>query len=255
MTVKVIIKKQIALLYTSKMNDKHIIAASGGFHVSEDGMVIGPIVKYALQVSAKPKPKLCWIGTAGGDSEKYLAMFYEACKGYDIEPTHLQLFLRPNVENVREFILSQDIIWVSGGSVANLLAVWRTHGIDEIMREAWEKGIILAGVSAGSICWHVGGTTDSFGSELQPVTNGLAFLPYSNGVHYDEEPQRRPLFQKLIAEGVLPDGYATDDGAALHFVNDKLARVVADVPGKFAYRVTKNGEEVQEEKLDTTLIF
>jgi len=117
----------------------------------------------------------------------------------------------PNVEDIREHLLSQDVIWVWGGSVAGLLALWRLHGVDQVMHEAWQAGVVLTGVSAGSICWHVGGTTDSFGPDLQPVTNGLALLPYSNGVHYDSEEQRRPLFQRLIADGTLPAGYATDE--------------------------------------------
>jgi len=112
-------------------------------------------------------------------------------------------------------LLDQDVIWVGGGSVANLLAIWRLHGLDMTFSEVWQAGVVLAGVSAGSVCWHVGGTTDSFGPDLRPVTDGLALLPYSNGVHYDSEPQRRPVFQQLIAEGVLPDGYATDDGRNL----------------------------------------
>ena len=93
------------------------------------------------------------------------------------------------------------MVWVGGGSVANLLALWRLHGLDQSFRQAWEAGVVLSGVSAGSICWHVGGTTDSFGPDLRPVTNGLAFLPYSNGVHYDSEAQRRPLYQRLVADG------------------------------------------------------
>ena len=124
------------------------------------------------------------------------------------------------MRDVRAHLLAQDMLWVGGGSVANLLAVWRVHGLDAILREAWERGVVLAGVSAGSICWHVGGTTDSFGAELRPVTNGLGFLPYSNGVHYDSEARRRPLFQQLIADGTLPEGYATDDGTALHYIGD-----------------------------------
>ena len=120
------------------------------------------------------------------------------------EASHLQLFTMPNVEDVREHLLGQDVIWVSGGSVAGLLAMWRLHGVDAVMREAWEAGVVLTGVSAGSLCWHVGGTTDSFGPELRPVDNGLALLPFSNGVHYDSEPERRPLFQSLVADGTLP---------------------------------------------------
>jgi peptidase E len=123
--------------------------------------------------------------------------------------------------------------------VANLLAVWRTHDLDEILAEAWLAGVVLGGVSAGSLCWHIGGTTDSFGPDLRPVTNGLGLLPYSNGVHYDSEEQRRPLYQKLVADGVLPAGYATDDGVGLVYRGTDLVEAVADRPDKAAYRVER----------------
>ena len=112
----------------------------------------------------------------------------------------------PTVPDVRAHLLAQDVVWVGGGSVANLLAVWRVHGLDEIFREVWEAGVVLGGVSAGSLCWHVGGTTDSFGPDLRPVTDGLALIPTSNGVHYDSEEQRRPLYHRLVADGTLPGG-------------------------------------------------
>ncbi len=145
----------------------------------------------------------------------------------------------PNIPDVRTHLLGQDVIWVGGGSVANLLAVWRAHGLDTIMREAWEAGVVLAGVSAGSLCWHTGGTTDSFGPDLRAVTNGLGLLPFSNTPHYDSEPGRRPLYQKLVADGTLPDGWATDDGVGLHFRGTELVEAVADRPDVYAWRVQR----------------
>lgn len=130
-------------------------------------------------------------------------------------------------------------MWVGGGSVAGLLALWDLHGLGPLLRECWQAGVVLGGVSAGSICWHMGGTTDSFGPALRPVTNGLALLPYSNGVHYDSEPQRRPLFQRLIADGSLPAGYATDDGVGLHYRGTELVEAVADRLDARAYHVEK----------------
>ena len=115
----------------------------------------------------------------------------------------------PNVDDISAQLLDHDVVWVFGGSVAGLLAMWRLHGVDVAMRAAWQAGVVLTGISAGSICWHVGGTTDSFGPDLRPVTDGLALVPYSNGVHYDSEEQRRPLLQRLIADGTLPPGFAT----------------------------------------------
>ena len=121
----------------------------------------------------------------------------------------------PSTADPAALLLGQDVVWVGGGSVANLLVVWRLHGLDRALREAWQAGVVLAGVSAGSVCWHVGGTTDSFGPDLRPVTDGLGFVPYSAGVHYDSEPQRRPLFQQLIGSGVLPPATPPTTASAL----------------------------------------
>ena len=134
-------------------------------------------------------------------------------------------------------------MWVGGGSVANLLALWELHGLAEPLHDAWERGTILGGVSAGSICWHVGGPTDSFGAQLQVVTNGLGLLPYGNGVHYDSEAQRRPLLQHLVADATLPLSYATDDHIGLLYEGTEPVAVLADTPpsdplaGSAAYRV------------------
>ena len=157
----------------------------------------------------------------------------------------------PTVEDMRAHLLEQDLIWVGGGSVANLLAVWRVHGLDEIFREVWEAGVVLGGVSAGSLCWYVGGTTDSFGPDLRPVTNGLGFIPTSNGVHYDSEEQRRPLYHQLVADGTLPDGHATDDGVGLVYRGTELVDVVADRDDAAAYRVERNPDgTVTETRLE-----
>jgi len=144
-------------------------------------------------------------------------------------------------------LLEQDVVWVGGGSVANLLALWRLHGWDEFLREAWDAGVVLGGVSAGSICWHNGGTTDSFGPQLRPVTNGLGFLPYSNGVHYNSELQRRPLFHRLITDGTLTAGYATDDGVGLVYRGTEMVEAVADRPGCSAYWVERGPDGVAVE--------
>ena len=145
----------------------------------------------------------------------------------------------PTVPDMRAHLLAQDVVWVGGGSVANLLAVWRVHGLDEVFREVWEAGVVLGGVSAGSLCWHVGGTTDSFGPDLRPVTNGLGLIPTSNGVHYDSEEQRRPLYQQLVADGTLPAGHATDDGVGLVYRGTELVEAVSDRDGAAAYRVER----------------
>jgi peptidase E len=233
---------------------KHIIAASAGLIV-EDGIPrLGPIMHYGLRLTHKPTPKLCFLGTAGGDDATWTAGFYTACIGEDVIPSHLQLFPMPNVHDVRAHLLAQDMVWVGGGSVANLLAIWRLHGLDTILRDAWESGIVLAGVSAGSVCWHIGGTTDSFGVELRPITNGLGFLPYSNGVHFDSEERRRPLMQKLIASGALPEGYATDDQVALHYIDETLSTVISEASGKYAYYIRRTENGVEESLIEPQVI-
>jgi peptidase E len=174
----------------------------------------------------------------------------EAGHAAGIDVVNLNLFPMPSVEDVAGLLLDQDAIWVGGGSVANLLAIWRLHGLDRILAEVWQSGVVLAGVSAGSVCWHVGGTTDSFGPDLRPVTNGLGLVPYSNGVHHDSEPQRRPLFQQLIADGVLPDGYASDDGVGLLYRGANFVEAVTEVRGKGAYLVRREGDQVIEERIE-----
>ncbi len=222
---------------------RHIVATSGGFQSAGlDPYVwrIGPLVRYALELTGRLRPKICYLGTATGDSPNGLTGFYNAMAGRsDVVASHLSLFAMPNVEDPRAHLLEQDVVWVGGGSVANLLAVWRTHALDSVFAEAWEAGVVLAGVSAGSLCWHVGGTTDSFGRALRPVTNGLALLPYSNGVHYDSEAGRRPLYHRLVADGTLPSGYATDDGVGLHYVGTEMVRAISDRPDAAAYFVER----------------
>lgn len=197
----------------------------------------GPLLRHALSLSRARRPKLCFVLTASGDDDSRLRLCYGAAAGEEVEASHLALFPMPNVENPAAHLLAQDVVWVGGGSVANLLALWRLHGLDDAFEAAWEKGVVLAGVSAGSICWHVGGTTDSFGPRLRPVDNGLGFLPYGNGVHYDAEEERRPLLQHLVAKGALPTSYATDNGVGLHYIGTELAEVVSEKEGARAWRV------------------
>ncbi|MBL7493374.1 peptidase E [Frankia sp. AgB1.9] len=219
----------------------NILATSAGYRPDgRGGARIGPMIEHAIALSeARERPRVCLLETALGDHPVAYLRWYEAMARDrpDVQASHLALFPMPNVDDVRAHLLSQDVIWVGGGSVANLLAVWRTHGLPEILADAWRAGVVLAGVSAGSLCWHVGGTTDSFGPELRPVTTGLALLPFSNTPHYDSEPGRRPLYQKLVGDGVLPPGWATDDGVGLHFRGTELVEAVADRPGAKAWRV------------------
>ena len=220
-----------------------ILATSGGFLPTDLGPFQwqrGPLIEHAIHLAGDPeRPRFCFVGTASGDSLNGTVGFYSAFAGSDVRASHLELFMMPNVDDVRAHLLSQDVIWVGGGSVANLLAVWRTHRLDEVLRECWEEGVVLGGVSAGSICWYVGGPTDSFGHDLRPVLNGLALLPYGNGVHYDSEEQRRPLLHRLVAEQVLPTSHATDDGVGLVYEGTELVEAVSDRTGAAAYVVER----------------
>ncbi len=215
------------------MTPNRILASSGGF-VTTPGLwgVLRPggIMLEALRLSGKDRPRVCLVLTASGDSPEYLAGMYSALAEVNCDVDHLALFPQPN-RVVGEAIARADVVWVGGGSVANLLALWQLHGVDDAMRAAWHRGTILAGVSAGSICWHAGGPTDSFGSQLQVVTNGLGLLPYGNGVHYDSEAGRRPLLHELVKAKTLPTSYATDDGIAILYEGTEPVAVIADTPG------------------------
>lgn len=230
-----------------------ILATSGGLRRGSRTMFeFAPLIDYAVELSgvAGRAPRICHIGTAGGDQQWFNALFSEAGQAAGMTVTHLNLFPMPSAADPAALLLEQDVIWVGGGSVANLLAVWRLHGLEQALHAAWQAGVVLSGVSAGSICWHAGGTTDSFGPDLRAVTNGLGFVPYSAGVHYDSEPQRRPLYQELIGGGVLPAGYATDDGTGILYRGTEFAEAVSEVPGKGAYYVARDGEQQPGEAPD-----
>jgi peptidase E len=220
-----------------------ILATSIGFQKHERGLLdwhAGPIFGLATAL-ARPRaiPRMCFLATAVGDASDYIRAAYSALSELDVRVSHLNLFPMPNYADVRAHLLSQDVIWVGGGSVVNLLAVWRAHALDQILHECWQSGVVLGGVSAGSLCWHVGGTTDSFGPNLQPVSNALGWLPFANGVHFDSEPQRRPLLHALVGDGRLPTAYATDDGVGLVYHGTDMIETVAEEDGKFAYLIER----------------
>jgi peptidase E len=235
-----------------------ILATSGGMVASRRlRWEFGPLTDFAVELSGVTgrAPRVCFLATAMGDNSEQIRGYYDAALQRGFVASHLALFPMPNVEDPRELLLSQDVIWVLGGSVAGLLAMWRLHRIDAAMREAWQAGVVLTGVSAGSICWHSGGTTDSFGPELRPVTDGLALVPFSNGVHYDSEPQRRPAFHSLIGDGTLAPGYATEDGVGVLYRGSRFVEAVAERAGKTAYYVSRSPDgTATEQPLDTRLL-
>ena len=219
---------------------RHIVAGGGQFGFNEAGTyAMSPLVEYMLDLAGKDNPRVCVLNTAVGDDARYYAASYAGFSGTRAVVTHLALFPMPNVLDPRAHLLAQDVVIVGGGSVANEVAVWRTHGLDLAFREAWERGVVLGGVSAGAICWFEAGTTDSFGKQLRPFTAGLGLLAGSYCPHYDSEEQRRPTFHRLVGDGTIPPGWAADDRVAMHFVDSELAEVVTDRDDASAWRVDR----------------
>jgi len=232
--------------------EKFIVGTSGAYHDGERTQVhYGPLAAYAVELSGVTgrRPKIGYLATACGDQMARIAERHEAARlrGWDFNP--LRLFMMPNVEDVEGYLLDQDVIWVDGGSVVNLLAVWRAHGLDEIMRKAWDAGIVLAGVSAGSMCWHVGGATDGFGPKLRRQTDGLGFLPYGNGVHYGVNPMRRELIKEMVGDGTFERAYNSENGIALVYKDTELVEVLSDRDDVYGWHTFRDGDAVVEEQL------
>jgi peptidase E len=221
--------------------DRHIVAMGGITLPQRHTPRLAALVAYALGLAGVARPHVCFLDTAGGDAPRRYIGMYPKLAQHGAIASHLQLFTMPNVRDPRALLLSQDVIFVGGGSLVNMLAVWKAHGIGEILREAWAAGIVLAGVSAGAMCWFEASSTDSLGLPLRPLHGGLGLLPGSFTPHYSSEPHRRPAFRQQIAEGSLPAGLACDDGAAAHYVGTELAGIVADRRGATGYLVWPDG--------------
>jgi len=228
----------------STMRRQIVAMGGGGFSMEPDNPLLDD---FALEASGAALPRVCFVPTASGDSEGYIARFHGAFTGR-AEPSHLALFNR-EVEDIEGFLCAQDVIYVGGGNTANMLAVWRVHGVDRAIRAAYQRGVVLAGVSAGAVCWFEAAVSDSFGP-LRALRDGLGLVPGTCAPHYDGDPGRRPSFARMIAHEGLPPGYGVDDGAALHFVDETLCEVVASRAGARAYRV----EATEETELDARFL-
>src|SRR3954447_19961882 len=225
---------------TRLMENRRIIAMGGGGFSALPGDP--ELDAFVLEHARTPSPAICLLPTASGDPDDQIQRFYRAFHDLDCMPTHLSLFrLGARPIDIRERLLLQDVIYVGGGSMSNLLAIWRVHKLDEILYEAWRRGIVLCGISAGSMCWFRAGVTKSHGKPR--VGRGLGFLPCSNSVHWTSEPERRIVYRKAVAGGELPAGFGADDGTALVFRGTALTEVVKTQRSAGAFRVDAHGEE------------
>ncbi len=215
----------------------------GGVLVPETGNVA--LEAYVLDLCGAQKPRVAFVPTASGDDASYVARFYDAYGRFGVAMDVLRFFRR-TPDDLRAYLFAFDVVHVGGGNTRSMLAVWRHWGFDAVIREAWERGIVLCGSSAGSICWFEAGLTDSLAGELTAMS-GLGFLPGSTCPHYDGEAERRPAYRRLVGSGALAEGIACDDGVGLHFHGTTLAGVVASRPDARAYSVTRaaNGEALE----------
>ena len=216
-----------------------ILIAGGGFRTA--------FIGYMAELTGKERPRICYLPTAQGDWQEGIIQFYQHCAPLDVEPQHQRSFIDSYTQEAtwEEVLLSMDGIVASGGNTLNQQAIWKAQGIDVVLREAWERGIVLGGSSAGSLCWFEEGTSDSRPRDLSKV-ECLGFLSGSHSPHYDAEEQRRPTYHRLIRDGVLKPGWACDNDAGILFEGTEAKRFVSTREEARVYYVDMAGEEVRE---------
>ena len=220
---------------------RQIIAmGGGGFSMEPDNPALD---LYILAQTRKRNPSICFLATATGDADGYIEKFYAAFKTHRCRPTHLPLFRR--TPDLKQVLLTQDVIYVGGGNTKSMLAVWREWDLPRLLRQAWGTGTVLAGLSAGAICWFKTGVTDSWGDRLAGLPC-LGFLPGTCCPHFDGESERRPALHRLVAAGSVPKALALDDGAAAHFVGRELSRIVISRSHARGYEVRRRGSKAIE---------
>jgi peptidase E len=226
--------------------ERHIIAIGGGGFSSEPE---NPAMElYILKQCGKSNPRIAFIPTATGDDPRYIVSFYSFFSRHGARPSHLPLFAR--TPELRSYVMGQDVIYVGGGNTKSMLAVWLDWGLDSILKEAWESGIVLAGISAGAICWFQQGITDSWTGNLK-VLDCLGFLNGSCCPHYDGEKERRPAFHGFLSHHEIQPGIAVEDGAAVHFVGTNIHKAVASRPLARAYQMRFVNGTVEEQAIET----
>lgn len=226
---------------------RKILIAGGGFGTD--------FIRYMAELTGKERPRLCYLPTASADRESGIIRWFENCAPLDVHPFVQESFISSYSmdQSWEEVFLSMDGIVVSGGNTLNQQAIWRVQGIDEVLREAWDRGIVLGGASAGSLCWFEEGTTDSRPQEVTKI-ECLGFLRGSHSPHYDAEEVRRPTYHRLIRSGELEPGYACDNDAGIYFVDNEVRRVVKTRAEAKVYHVTLDGDEVVETELEAEMI-
>lgn len=230
---------------------RQIIAIGGGGFGNDSKDTL--LERYVLGQSGARRPAVCFLPTASGDADNYIVRFYDAFGRLGATPSHLSLFRLPQAD-LAGYLLDRDVIYVGGGNTRSMMALWREWGIIDILRRALARGTVLAGVSAGAICWFEQGITDSVPGEMR-IVRGAGLLPGSCCPHYDNQEARRPAYQRMVREGLIGPGYGISDGAALHFVNGRLYRVVGTSIDARAYEVSAAaGGEVVETPLETLAV-
>ncbi|MDB5031867.1 peptidase E [Mucilaginibacter sp.] len=215
-----------------------------------------PFIKYVMALTKKKNPRICFMPTPSGDSQVAIATWYQNCEDLEMQPFVQSMYISSYRQNqsFEDVLLSMDAIIVGGGSTLNAIAEWKAQGIDTILRKAYNKGIVLGGGSAGSLCWFQGGTTDSRPQALS-ICMGLGFLPYSNCPHWLKEQARRPLYTNALITGKLNGGYACDDSAALLFENEKYVKSVAIDKSFKTYFISVEKGKIVEKYLPVTEII
>ncbi len=219
------------------------------------GQVNRAFIKYTARLTGKSRPNICFLPTALADNDRYISYWYELCTGLNLIPHVMRVWVSSHSDDelFEDIIMSMDAIIVGGGNTLNMLGIWKAQGIDQSLKKAYESGIVLAGGSAGSICWFNGGNTDSRPKQLS-IVRGLHFLDYSHCPHYSSEKTRRPLYHQQILAGNLSDGYACDDLSGIIFVNGKAEQAVSRNTENNSYFVYKDGNKIIEEQLEAELI-
>ncbi|MFT6935237.1 MAG: dipeptidase E [Maribacter sp.] len=214
-----------------------------------------PILQYIAEATGKERPNICFIPTASGDDKEYVIRFYEVCKQLNVIPHVLEVWINSydHKESFEDKISKMDAIVVGGGNTLNMLAIWKAQDIDVSLKKAYRNGVVMAGGSAGSLCWFNGGTTDSRPKELS-IVKGMSFINKSHCPHYNSEASRRPLYHQNILSGKLSGGYACDDRSAIHFINEKIHTSVSLDAENHSYDVYEKNGEIVEDRISSKII-